>query len=105
MAVLQESFGRWAYQVRSGRCPPGQISREPGSCGDIEFYLVEVGFSELKDKTEGAYLAGLPTSFRLPDEDVDRLRAGARKVLSESDDFRKLLKDLNAGTPSQGSPQ
>jgi NTE family protein len=105
MAVLQESFGRWAYQVRSGRCPPGQFSNQPGSCGDIEFYLVEVGFSELRDKTEGAYLAGLPTSFRLPDGDVDRLRAGARKVLSESDDFRKLLKDMGAESPSKGSLQ
>ena len=46
MAVLQESFGRWAYQIRSGRCPPGQISNEPGSCGDIEFYLVDVGFRQ-----------------------------------------------------------
>ena len=98
MAILQESFGRWAYQIRTGRCPPGQVSKEPGSCGDIEFYLVEVSFDNLKDKAEGAYLAYLPTSFRLSDEEVDRLRAGARRILTESDDFKKFLRDLGAST-------
>jgi NTE family protein len=100
MAVLQESFGRWAYQVRTGRCPPGQVSKEPGSCGDIEFYLVEVNFEKLENKEEGNYLSRLPTSFRLPGEDVDRLRGAARKILTESEDFRKLLEGLGAGIPS-----
>jgi NTE family protein len=105
MAILQESFGRWAQQIRTGRCPPGQTSTEPGSCGDIEFYLVDVRFENLEDKAEADYLAKLPTSFRLPSEDVDRLKAGARKLLTESGDFQKLLKDLGAGSPSKGSPQ
>ena len=96
MAVLQESFSRWTYQIRTGRCPPRQVSREPGSCGDIEFYLVDVRFENLRDEAEGVSLAKLPTSFRLPGEDVDRLRAGARKLLSESADFQKFLKDLAA---------
>ena len=95
MAVLQESFDRWAHQIRSGRCPPGQVSREPGSCGDIEFYMVDVRFENLRDKAEGDYLAQLPTSFRLPSEDVDRLRAAARFLLRESEDFQKLIKDLS----------
>ncbi|MEN6318509.1 MAG: patatin-like phospholipase family protein [Syntrophaceae bacterium] len=96
MAVLQESFGRWAHQIRTGRCAPGQVSKEPGSCGDIEFYLVDVRFENHKDRAEADYLAGLPTSFRLSSDEVDRLRAAARAILAESDDFRKLLKDLEA---------
>jgi NTE family protein len=104
MAVLQESFSRWAYQIRSGRCPPDQISKEPGSCGDIEFYLVVVSFDNLADKAERNWLAKLPTSFLLSGEGVDRLRAGARKILTESDEFKKLLRDLDAGSPSKGAP-
>lgn len=96
MAVLQESFSRWAGEVRAGRCPPGQMSQEPGACGDIEFYLVDVSFGNLRDRAEGAYLAKLPTSFRLSGGDVDRLRTGARQILAESDDFRRLLRDLRA---------
>lgn len=101
MAVLQESFGRWAHQIRTGRCPPGEISKEPGSCGDIEFYLVDVRFENHKDRTEADYLAGLPTSFRLPSNDVDRLKAAARAILAESGDFQKLLNDLGAVSPSK----
>jgi NTE family protein len=104
MALLQESSGRWADQIRTGRCPPGQISTEPGSCGDIQFYLIDVRFENLKDKAEADYLAKLPTSFKLPDEDVDRLKAGARKLLTESKDYQRLLKDLNAWIPSKTNP-
>ena len=96
MAVLQESFDRWAHQIRSGRCPAGQISKEPGSCGDIEFYLADVRFENLRDKAEDNYLSKLPTSFRLPSEDVDRLKAAARRLLKESNDFQKLIKDLSS---------
>lgn len=104
MAVLQESFKRWAGEVRLGRCPPGRVSREPGTCGDIEFYLVDVSFGNHQDREEGAYLAKLPTSFRLSGGDVDRLRTGARKILAESDDFKRLLRDLRAGGVSKEYP-
>jgi NTE family protein len=96
MAVLQESFGRWIDQMREGRCPPGQISTEPGSCGDIEFYLVDIRFRNLENEAEADYLAGLPTTFRLSPEEVDRLKAAGRKILTESDDYRKFLRDLDA---------
>jgi NTE family protein len=102
MAFLQESFDRWASQIRSGRCPQGQISREPGSCGDIEFYLMDVRFENLQDKEEGEYLAKLPTSFRLSGEEVDRLREGARRLLTGSGDFRRLLRDLDPEVPPKG---
>lgn len=101
MALLRESFNRWTNEIRTGRCPPGQIATEPGSCGDIEFYLVELNFNDLKDKTESKYLAGLPTSFKLPSGDVDRLRAAARRLLTESSDFQKFLKDLNSDSGSK----
>jgi len=101
MAVLQECFGRWTHQIRTGRCPPGQVLKEPGSCGDIEFYLVDVRFENHKDRTEADSLAGLPTSFRLSSDEVDKLRAAARAILTESEDFRKLLKDLGAEAPAK----
>ncbi|MCX5851564.1 MAG: patatin-like phospholipase family protein [Deltaproteobacteria bacterium] len=96
IALLQESFERWATQVRTGRCPPGQISQTHGSCGDIEYYMVDVRFESLNDPAESASLASLPTSFYLSPDEVDRLRIAARKILTESGDFQRLLKDLNA---------
>jgi NTE family protein len=66
---------------------------------------VDIRFENLKDKAEAEYLAGLPTTFRRSPEEVDRLRAAARKILVESDDFRKLLRDLDAEGPPRESPR
>jgi NTE family protein len=41
VALLSESFPRWVDEIRRGRCGSGPVSTGPGSCGDIEFYLVQ----------------------------------------------------------------
>jgi NTE family protein len=63
---------------------------------DIDLYAIDVSFSMLKDETERAYLNNLPTSFVLPPEAVDRLRAAAGKIIFDSPDFQRLLKDARA---------
>jgi NTE family protein len=92
--LLRDSFGRWTEKIRRNRCGNGPVSTEPGSCGDIQFYLVEVKFDALKDASERAYLNSLPTSFHLSSEEVDRLRDAARRILVEADEFQRLLRDL-----------
>jgi NTE family protein len=94
VALLRESFSRWIEEIRRGRCGPEKISLEPGSCGDIEFYLVEVNFSALDDEAERSYFKRLPTSFVLKPEEVDRLRGAARRILANSMEFQRLVKDL-----------
>ena len=63
---------------------------------DATIYAIDVSFAALKDKAELDYLNELPTSFTLPDEAVDRLRAAAGKAIMASPDFQKLLKDVGA---------
>jgi NTE family protein len=92
--LLQESFGRWTKEVQEGRCAGGPVSTEPGGCGDIKFYLVEVKFDALKDKSERSYFKQLPTSFKLSDEEVDQLREVAGRLLNDSPEYQRLLKDL-----------
>ena len=94
VALLQDSFERWNREIQTGRCPPGQISTEPGSCGDITTYLAEVKFANLEDPAERSYMDKLPTSFRLKPEEVDKLRDAARRLLRKSEGFQKLLRDL-----------
>jgi len=92
--LVRDSFDQWADDIRRGRCPEGQISTEPGSCGDIQFYLIDVEFDALKNAADRAYFKQLPTSFHLEPEQVDRLREAAKQILHNSGDFKKLLAEL-----------
>jgi NTE family protein len=69
---------------------------------DIELYAIDVSFSAHPDPTERAYLNELPTSFRLTDEQVDRLRAAAGTIMRASPEYRRLLADL--ASTSRKSP-
>ena len=63
---------------------------------NVDLYIIDVSFAALKDAAERNYLNNLPTSFVLPAEAVDRLRAAAGKIFRDSPDFKRLLKDAGA---------
>ena len=92
--LLRESFNRWTEEVQKNRCGDKPISTEPGACGDIKFYLIEVKFDALKDEAERTYFKSLPTSFKLPAETVDELRDVAHRLLVESPEFQRFLNDI-----------
>ena len=94
LALLKESVKSWANEIKTERCKGGVVSSEPGSCGDIEFYVVEVKFDALRDETERMYFKRFPTSFKLAPEKVDQLRDVAHRILVESEEFQRLLRDL-----------
>ena len=64
-------------------------------------YAIDVSFPALKDPTERAYLNDQPTSFALPAEAVDRLRAAAGTIIGASPEFQRLLKDAGVKVVSQ----
>jgi NTE family protein len=63
---------------------------------NAEIYAIDVSFPALKDKAELDYLNQQPTSFVLPPEAVDRLRAAAGTIIADSPEFKRLLKDVGA---------
>ena len=63
---------------------------------NAEIYAIDVSFAALKDKAELDYLNQQPTSFVLPPEAVDRLRAAAATIILDSPEFKRLLKDVGA---------
>jgi len=75
---------------------------------NAEIYAIDVSFAALKDQTEREYLNQLPTSFVLPAESVDRLRAAAATLIMDSPEFKRLLNDVGvrliAEPPAAGSP-
>ena len=75
---------------------------------NAEIYAIDVSFPALKDKAEFDYLNQQPTTFVLPPEAVDRLRAAAGTIIMDSPEFKRLLKDVGASVvaapPATGSP-
>ena len=94
IALIKESVKSWAEEIKAQRCKEGAVSTAPGSCGDIQFYVVEVKFDTLKDETERMYFKRLPTAFKLKPEHVDKLRDVAHRLLVESEDYQRFLNDL-----------
>jgi NTE family protein len=94
IALLKESVKPWADEIKAQRCKGEEASTAPGSCGDIQFYVVEVKFDALKDETERMYFKRLPTAFKLAPEKVDKLRDVAHRLLVQSEEFQRLLRDL-----------
>ena len=75
------------------------LLRVPGA----RIYAIDVSFAALKDTAERAYLNAQPTSFVLPAEAVDRLRAAAGTIILASPEFQRLLKDV--GTSVINAPR
>ena len=63
---------------------------------EAEIYAIDVSFAMLPDAKEREYLNQQPTSFVLPPEAVDRLRAAAGTIIFASPEFQRLLKDVGA---------
>ena len=57
-------------------------------------YFIELSFEELEQPEVRAYFNKVPTSFKLSDEQVDKLIAAGRQLLREHPDFQRLLADL-----------
>jgi NTE family protein len=94
IALLKESVGSWADEIRTQRCQGGGVFTSPGSCGDIQSYIIEVKFDALKDETERRHFKRLPTALKLSPEEVDKTRDAAHRILAESGEFQRLLLDL-----------
>ena len=60
----------------------------------VKSHFVEVSFDAIPDASERRYFKGLPTSFVLDDDEVDRLREIGRLLLHESPAFQQMLAEL-----------
>lgn len=83
--------------VKDNGAPMTEIMNVPNA----DIYVVDVSFKALKDKSQRDYLNQLPTSFALPDEAVDRLRAAARTLILTSTDLQQALRDEEASIVDQ----
>jgi NTE family protein len=99
--LLKDTMARWRTMRELRKSPAFTPGRDPAAdalvrAPDAEIYAIDVSFQQLKDKEDVKYLNKLPTSFHLPGEAVDRLRAAAGKIILESPEFQRLRNDIGA---------
>ncbi len=99
--LLKDLIMRWqtARAIRASSAFVGgsnPLLARAADVPDIEVYPVDVSFASDPDAAERAYLNDLPTSFVLPPEAVDRLRASAGRILWASPEFQRLMTTMGA---------
>ncbi len=98
---LKDIAARWRMAREIRRLAGCSTNKDLPVCTAIrppeaEVYAIDVSFAGLPDVKERDYLNLQPTSFVLPPEAVDRLRAAAGTIIQASPEFQRLLKDVGA---------
>ena len=60
----------------------------------INFYDIQLSFDRVKDLALRKRLNELPTNFHLPARDIELLKAAAKDLLQQSEQFQKLMNGL-----------
>ena len=99
--LLRDTAHRWRTLRTIRESPAYRDVKNPAveaalRVPQAEIYAIDVSFPQLKDKAERDYLNQQPTSFVLPPEAVDRLRAAAGTIMKSSPEFQRLLNDMDA---------
>ena len=99
--LLKDISARWETLRRLRGLAGCSTNKDSPVCAAIrvpeaEIYAVDVSFAVVPDPAERDYLNQQPTTFVLPPEAVDRLRAAAGTAILASPDFQRLLKDVGA---------
>jgi NTE family protein len=97
---LRSTVERWNTARELDAMRARLFGRPEGDAVELKLYAIDVSFDAVADPAERDYLKALPTSFALPPDDVDRLRATAGRLLRESAAYRELIRELG-GAPRQ----
>ena len=91
---VQDSLETWRQEIAASRkiaeLSGGRIPQLP----DIKFYHLEASFINVPDPGERRYLTTLPTTFNLPRQAIDHLRAAAADLIRNSSELERLREDL-----------
>jgi NTE family protein len=94
--LLKDIDARWTAlrEIRRNALPGGAGRlRYIENAPDADIFAIEVSFQALQDEKERRALNELPTSFHLPDEAIDRLRAAAAAAILSSPDLKEVLRE------------
>ncbi len=106
---LKDIEARWQSMREVRRMAGCSTNKDSPICTAVRVpqaavYAIDVSFAALPDPAERLYLNEQPTSFVLPAEAVDRLRAAAGTIILASPEFQRLLKDVGAKVVADPPP-
>ena len=80
--------------VAEKRFAGATLAEAEASVPKVALEVVDISFDTIPDPTERTYFMNLPTSFVLPDEDVDRLVEEAGQLMRQSVEYRSIVHDM-----------
>jgi len=89
----------WRRELLVARAQLAGMSREEAeaSVPDVDTFVLEISFDHIRDPQQRRRFMDLPTSFVLPEEDVDGLREVAGELIRQSAEFQELLRSYRGG--------
>lgn len=88
----------WQRELDIAEARLAGASREEAEArfSEVDMLVFDVSFTAIRNDEDRAYFQGLPTSFSLPDEAVDRLREVAGELLRQSPVYQEVLDVIKA---------
>ena len=80
-------------EVLAEHCPDAEPPRPPPE-HEVEAYVIDLSFQDVKDKRKRRSLLSLVTCFFLPSSDVETLIEAGGELLRQHPEFRRLMQDL-----------
>ena len=81
--LMKRSMDRWSEQLST----PTQ---------KVEPYFIQLNFSQIQNTKTRAELNEIPTTFNLPDSQVDLLIKAGKDLLVNNSEFKRLMADIKA---------
>jgi NTE family protein len=87
---------KWRRDLQIAEMRLSGISREQAeaSVPEVTLDVVDVSFDAIADPEQRAYFMELPTSFVLPDEDIDRLVEVAGQLMRQSPEYDAIVQTM-----------
>jgi NTE family protein len=95
VVLLSGMMERWRLQQEI-RALESRIAGAPPPPPPVPLFPIVIDFAAIPDAGEREFFQSLPTSFRLPPETIDRLRAVARKLLATNSEFQRFLRSFDS---------
>lgn len=87
LELMQKTIPRWAKELSTPK-------------RKVEHHFIQLGFSAIEKPESLKALNLIPTSFRLSDEQVEKLISTGRNILRKNPEFQRLLAELDKAPES-----